>query len=82
MTDAEGLLITLSEYDQLDWNWTKVQDALFEIIENISDSGEIMQNLCFKAKISGDHMKQSTKNHVYAAKWTARLADMMFQIKK
>ena len=41
----------------------------------------IFKDLCMKAKLSGDHLKQKTKNRVYTAPFSARLADMFCNLK-
>lgn len=58
---SEGLFIHLSEIDNLDWKWNSVSQEIEKILEETDDE-ELVEKLQEKAKISGDHLRRSTKN--------------------
>ena len=41
-----------------------------------------MDSCCRLAKLSGDYIKQKTKNHVYKAEWASKTSYLIFQTKK
>ena len=83
LTAVEGLFIKLSEEkSNLTWVWYEVQRLIGEIIDSVDDANMIVKELCIIAKVSGDYVRQLTKNRVYTAPWMARIVDMICQVKK
>lgn len=60
---VEGVFIQLSEEKNLAWKW---EDVKLEIDKILSDNTTMPEDLiiffCEKAKVSGDYLKNTTKN--------------------
>ena len=74
--------INLSTVDNLQWNWYEVKREIDLLFESYENKTEIFKDLCFKAKLSGDHLRKSTKNKIYTAPWSGRIADMFCNLKR
>ena len=47
-----------------------------------TDKDKIIKDLCCRAKLSGNFLKEITKNRTYTGPWCARLADIFCSLKR
>lgn len=81
LTALEGLFIKLgNDNDVLGWNWAAVGPEVRKILDNL-DINLGLHALAVLARESSDHVRKQTKNKIWNANWTHRVADMVARVR-
>ena len=82
----EGLFILVSnDTADIEWTWTKVEPYVEDICRKHAEcsiSQTLVDHLELVAKSNSDHLRVTTSNKVWTAKWTRRVAEMIAAYRK
>ena len=82
----EGLFIQVSnDTADIEWTWTKVEPYVEDICRKHAEcsiSQTLVDHLELVAKSNSDHLRVTTSNKVWTAKWTRRVAEMIAAYRK